>query len=239
MRRVSIFLTAVLAFTGVVCAAEQTSLKLPAVFGDHMVLQRNVPAPVWGWAAPGEKVVVSFLNQTKEATAGADGKWMVKLDSLTAGGPYTLTISGKTSLTLKDVLVGEVWLASGQSNMEFALRGAIGGEAAAKASANPNIHLFNVSLKKKPATTPQSDLEAAWTPCEEAEAIKFSAVAYYFGRELQKDLNMPVGLIHSSWGGTPIEYWLNEKTLKADADMAVAYANHEKAVANYPAAQKR
>src|SRR5204863_646502 len=86
---------------------------------------------------------------------------------------------------------------------------------------------------------PQNDLEATWTPCEQAEALRFSAVAYYFGRELQKELNVPVGLIHSSWGGTPIEYWLNEKTMKADADMAVAYTNHEKAVANYPAAQKR
>lgn len=215
-------------------SAKAADLKLPAIFGDNMVLQRGVACPVWGTANAGEKVTVSFLGQKKEATANADGKWMAKLDSLTAGGPYELTIAGGSTITLKNVMVGEVWVCSGQSNMEWPLKAARDGMKAAEESHNPMIRLFTVV--KNNNIKPASDVKGNWAECDSDVAKDFSAVGYYFGRELQKELNVPIGLIHTSWGGTPIEVWLSRRAMSADADMKQYIDNYDKRSAQYEAA---
>jgi sialate O-acetylesterase len=183
-------------------------VSVSKVLGDNMVLQRSMPVPVWGTAAAEEQVTVKFANQTKTARAGADGKWSVRLDALAASStPAEMTISGSNTLTLKNILVGEVWLCGGQSNMEFPMRGANGmtqlppmADALAQAT-NPQIRLFRVAKNERAFT---SD---GWTECTPEMAGPFSAVGYYFGRELQKELNVPVGLIQSCWGGSHIERW--------------------------------
>src|SRR3954462_1253670 len=133
-------------------ADPQTSLHLPAIFSDNMVLQRNYATPIWGTATPNQSITLTIAGQTKQATAGADGKWMIKLDPIKEGGPYELTISGPTSITYKNVLFGDVWICSGQSNMEWIVKNSKDAQAAIEASANPNLRLF--SVKKNPAPTP-------------------------------------------------------------------------------------
>jgi sialate O-acetylesterase len=215
-------------------SAKAADLKLPAIFGDNMVLQRGVTCPVWGSAEAGEKVTVSLLDQKKETVAGPNGKWMVKLDALTAGGPYELSVAGGSTITLKNVMVGEVWVCSGQSNMEMALRPTRDGMKAAQESHNPMIRLFTVA--KNNNIKPASDVKGNWAECESDVAKDFSAVGYYFGRELQKELKVPVGLIHTSWGGTPIEVWLSRRAMAADANMGQYLDSYDKRLAQYEAA---
>lgn len=180
-------------------------VKLPAIFSTHMVLQREVSIPVWGWAEPGEKVTVSIAGQTKTTAANSEGKWTLKLDALSSRDPLTLTAKGKNTLTVEDVLVGEVWLASGQSNMQLQLN-AVNNAPAEKAGATfPKIRVFTV--ERRAAITPESDCGGKWVVCDPATAGNFSAVAYFFGRDLHQTLAMPVGMIDASWGGTPIEAW--------------------------------
>ena len=142
-------------------ASAQAALKLPALFGDNMVLQRGFPVPVWGWADPNETVTVSIQDQKKTATAGADGKWMVKLDTLSAGGPHELTVAGKSeSKTIKNVLVGEVWVGSGQSNMEWSVRRLRAKDEIAAKANYPKVRLFTV--RKATTETPQTDVVGEW-----------------------------------------------------------------------------
>ncbi len=180
-------------------------VKLPHVIGSHMVLQRDTGLPVWGWAEPGEAVTVKLGQHEAKATADAKGKWMVKLPAMKAGGPYEMTVTGKNTVKLTDILVGEVWVASGQSNMEFAVRGVVRAPAEIAAAKYPQIRLFHVP--KRPAGRPMADVNAAWRPCGPKTIPGFSAVAYFFGREIHRELKVPVGLIHTSWGGTRIEPW--------------------------------
>tara|TARA_Y100001934_G_scaffold27923_1_gene30373 strand:- start:853 stop:2322 length:1470 start_codon:yes stop_codon:yes gene_type:complete len=182
-------------------------VKLPPVIGKDMVLQRDLPVPIWGWAEAGEEVSVSFAGQTKETKAGADGKWMIKLDKLKANAKATnLTIKGKNEITLENILVGEVWICSGQSNMEWSIRASMNAQEEIAASDHPHIRLFNV-----PGHTthpkPQEQGKGNWVVCGPKTSSGFSAVGYYFGRRLHKELKVPVGLIGSNWGGTRIEPW--------------------------------
>src|ERR1700693_3092973 len=157
--------------------------RLPHLFSNHMVLQRDKKIAVWGWADPGEKISVSLGSLARETTAGSDGRWKVTLSAMPAGGPFTLTVKGQKTIELKDVMIGEVWLASGQSNMTYALSGATGAAEEIPKAIYPEIRFFTVP--KKVALTPQEDiLPAAWETCSPDTAKNFSAVSYFFARDL-------------------------------------------------------
>ena len=197
--------------TGVLATlAAQAEVKLHALFSDHMVLQRDMAVPVWGWADDGEEVTVEFRGR-RVSTKAKGGTWMVKLGKQKAGGPDELKVTGKNSITLQDVLVGEVWIASGQSNMEWPLRASFEAQADIFMAHNSNLRLFTVPKLK--AGEPVKNIESAWRETSPSSASNFSAVAYYFGRKLQKDLGVPVGMIHTSWGGSPAEVWIREQVM--------------------------
>lgn len=191
-------------------------VRLPNVFSEHAVIQRDKPVRVWGWARPGERVTVAFHKQSRTATATDFGQWETWLMPEEAGGPYTLTVNGDataTAITRTDLLVGDVWIASGQSNMEMPLKGfnpdtQINNHEKEIAAANyPRIRLL--LQKKRPAMNPMTDTEDTWTVCTPETAKDFSAVAYFFGRDLQKQQRVPIGLIDTSWGGTPAMTWMS------------------------------
>lgn len=187
-------------------------VRLSELFTDHMVLQRGKPVRVWGWANHGEKVTVEFAGQ-KVSTVAVEGNWSVTLSRLKANSePATLKVNGNNSLEVKDVLVGEVWVCSGQSNMEWPLSRSDKPEAAIAASANPQVRLFTVPKRRSP--TPVIDINSQWVECTPDNTKNFSAVAFFFGRDLQKALGVPVGLIHTSWGGSPAEVWVSDDVLK-------------------------
>lgn len=191
----------------------QAEVRVHGLFTDHMVLQRNAVVPVWGWAEEGEEVTVRFRDQVQK-TKAKNGQWSVQLRSLRAGGPDTLTISGKNQIVLQDVLVGEVWLASGQSNMEWPMSVTYDATAEIAKTANGSIRLYTVpKLRSQTAT---NNVPAKWQECGPETVPGFSAVAYYFGRDLQKALGVPVGLIHTSWGGSPAEVWMSDATLRSN-----------------------
>lgn len=191
-------------------------VKLPRLFGDSMVLQRNKPITIWGWAKAGEKVRVSFHEQKKATQADAAGKWKLLLDPEAAGGPYNLIISGANNITYKDVLVGEVWVCSGQSNMEMAIKHSLNAEEEIKAANFPKIR--HVTIEKDMSGTPLEDLRLVtrWKPATPANAGDFTAVGFFFARELFQRLGIPVGLIHTSWGGTNVETWTSREGYQAD-----------------------
>lgn len=187
-------------------------VKMPKIFGDNMVLQRDMPAPVWGWAAPNEKVTVEFGAQKKEAIADAQGKWMVKLDPLKASStPQAMTVSSSDiskspSLQIKNILVGEVWICSGQSNMEMAVRDVLNAKEEIESSANPLIRHIKVQNTQSPKKL--DDITGgAWVVASPQTTGTFTAVGYFFAKNLVRELNVPVGLIGSSWWGTRIEPW--------------------------------
>ncbi len=223
MRRLTTILAAVAA---VACftAAAGADVKLPAVIGDNMVLQQGVEAPIWGWAAPGEKVTVKFGSDSKTATAGEDGKWMVKLSPMKAGGPLEMTIAGANSITLKNILVGEVWVASGQSNMHMAVSSAKDAEQEIAAANYPKIRL--ITVPNVTAETPQADFDGKWVECSPETVKNFSAAAYFFGRDLAKDLDVPIGIIHTSWSGSIAEAWMSSGSLEAHADTLKPLLDH-------------
>jgi sialate O-acetylesterase len=195
----------------------RADVSLPSIFSSHMVLQQKMPVKVWGWAEPGEKVTVTLADATAEATAGDNKKWSVEIACPAVGGPYALTVNAKNKIELTDVLVGEVWVASGQSNMQWPLSASMNAAEEIKAANFPNIRLFTV--QNKIAAEPQENCEATpWTPCTSEAATGFSAVAYFFGRKLHQDLNVPVGIINTSWGGTLCEAWTSKPMLESDPD---------------------
>ncbi len=181
--------------------------SMPRVFGDDMVLQQGKPIPVWGQGQAGEQITVSMAGKSATGKADAAGKWMVRLPAMTAGGPFMLTVKGnKSTVRFKNVLVGEVWVCSGQSNMGFAVKSAINAEQEIAAANYPKIRLITVNRKVSPS--PLEDVETdGWKVCTPETVPGFSAVAYFFGRDLHRELNVPVGLINTSWGGTAIEPW--------------------------------
>jgi sialate O-acetylesterase len=193
-----------------VTAVARAEVKPHALFSNHMVLQQGRKVPVWGTANPGERVVVSFRGQEKSATA-KDGRWIVWLDPLKAGGPDTMAIQGPNTITIEDVLVGEVWICSGQSNMQWSVAQSADPEETIAQAKNPNLRLFTVP--RRGATTPQRDIIARWEECGPTTVASFSAVGYAFGRALERQLRVPVGLINTSFGGTPAEAWTSLPTL--------------------------
>jgi sialate O-acetylesterase len=211
--------TLLLGWVALACAAHRAAaaVKTPAILGNNMVLQRGMKLPVWGTADPGEEVTVRFQGQEVSAKADGDGHWAVRLKELKAGGPFEMTVQGTNKLVFKDVLVGEVWVCSGQSNMEMQLLACTGAPDTIRDSANPNIRLFTVSHANVPKPAP--DVRGGWTQCGPQTVRTFSAVAYYFGRDLQKKLKVPVGLIHTSVGGTPAELWTSPEALAAHRDL--------------------
>ncbi len=215
----------------------RADVRLPALFSDHMVLQRGMPVPVWGWAGDGETVKVTFQNQSI-TTKAANGKWMVKLKSLKAGGPDRLIVEGKNKIELQDVLVGEVWICSGQSNMEWPLNKSFEAKKDIDASANPKIHLFTVRKLKADSAT--NDVVGKWSECSAESSPAFSAVGYYFGRDLQKALGVPVGLIHTSWGGSPAEVWIREELMANDPEYRTdILGTYQTQIKNYNDALKK
>jgi sialate O-acetylesterase len=187
--------------------AGHADVKLPAVFASQMVLQRDVPVPVWGTADAGEEVQVQWDGKPAgKSVADADGKWKITLGALqVGGGAHTLTVAGKNTVKLEDILVGEVWLGSGQSNMEWSLASTLNAPAVIAAANHPEIRLFHVPKVQTPK--PADDVKARWAACASDSVKGFSGVLYYFGTKLQEELKVPVGLINSSWGGSPIEPW--------------------------------
>lgn len=185
-------------------------VKLPAVIDSHMVLQRDRPLPIWGWADPGEEVTVTLDAQKATAKADDKGRWKVTLAPVQADGKaHTMTIAGKNKIVLEDLLIGEVWLGSGQSNMEWSVNQSKAPKETAAGADRPTIRLFQVPKVQMKA--PADDVKAKWEVCSPKTVGRFSAVLYHFGVRLQKDLNVPIGLINSSWGGSPIEPWLVEE----------------------------
>ena len=217
-----------------VCAAGSfADVRLPAVISDNMVLQQGGTSPIWGWAEPGEKVRVSGSWQSRgwETTADKNGKWMVRIEPPKAGGPYNITIEAKNTITISNVLVGEVWVCSGQSNMQFILRSTRDKEEI-KAADYPEIRLFTV--KQAIAEEPQDNCGGRWLVCNPQTAAHFSAVAYFFGQRLHKELNVPVGLIHTSWGGSPAEAWTKKSVLESDPQLKSFLTRHADWLAKYP-----
>jgi len=232
-------------------AGARAEVRLHNLFTDHMVLQQGTKVPVWGWADEGERVTVEFRGQRVSTTA-KDGRWMVQLKNLKPGPAETLKVSGlrkgakgavdqHSMAQVNDVLVGEVWLASGQSNMEWAMRSSFNSSNDIALSANPNIRLFTVPKLKLNA--PTNNVKSKWVECGPETVPGFSAVAYYFARDLQKALGVPVGVIHTSWGGSPAEVWIREDLMLKDKeykrDMLDTYAaSHDKYLASLEAWKK-
>jgi sialate O-acetylesterase len=225
-----ISLAVILILSGVLSA----DVRLPSVIGDNMVLQQGMEAPIWGWADPCEKVVIKFgvSSVAWSGVADANGNWMIKIKSGPAGGPYEMTVEGKNTITVKNILVGEVWVCSGQSNMEFPLNRAVNGGQEVNQADFPQIRLFTVG--KKVSYTPMKNCKGIWTICSPRTAAGFSAVGYFFGRELFKQLDVPIGLIHTSWGGTPAEAWMSSEYLENDENFKPILRRYEETAANYP-----
>jgi sialate O-acetylesterase len=215
--RSSTFILAALAALAGSCSAP-ADVTLPAIFSDHMVLRRKEKVPVWGHASPGEHVTVKIGDISSETEAGADGKWRTQLDlHAQTDGPFTLTVTGKNTLTISDVLIGEVWLCGGQSNMELTVSRTIGAPAEIAASANPQIRMF--SMKRTFALEPAEDCEGKWLVAGPGTTGNFTAVGYYFAKRLQQSLHVPVGLINDNYGGSVIEAWLGYDAIAADPDL--------------------
>ncbi len=189
-------------FTGLALAALACAdVRLPALISDHMMLQRGVPVRIWGWAAPGENVSVSFQSQKAAAAADSSGKWKVFLKPIVESGPGEMTITGANTITVKDVLAGEVWVASGQSNMEFRVAQADNSEREIATANYSAIRLFLV--KKMVSEKPQEDVQGTWVVSSPETVKAHSAVAFFFAREIMQKEHVPVGIIDSYWGGTP------------------------------------
>jgi sialate O-acetylesterase len=202
-------------------------VKLPALFGDHMVLQRDAKVPIWGWADAGETVRVSIDGVSAEATAGADGKWRVALNALPlTREPTTMTVAGKNTIVVQDVLVGDVWVCGGQSNMGWSLIASDTGAEAAKTAADDGLRLFIV--QGKIMLEPQDDVEAKWVRSAPAVTPYFSAVGYFFGRDLRRELGVPLGLISTSLGGTSNQAWMSREALAGDPAFARMLAEFDR-----------
>ncbi len=211
-------------------------VHVASIFGDHMVLQRNTDVPVWGSARPGEVVRVSVAGQSASATADQSGRWSVRLDPMKEGGPFTMTVAAEDTVTLHDILIGEVWLCSGQSNMELPVERTTNAKEEIAAANYPSIRLFTV--KRRVAESPLESCEGSWTLCDSTSIRRFSGVAYYFGRQLFKDLGVPVGLVHSAYGGTPAEAWMSAEALAAESHFQPILNRWKTNLETYPIRKK-
>ena len=208
-------------------SAARAEIKLPAIIGDNMVLQQKQANPIWGWDAPGTEVTVSFAGQTKSAKADAKGKWTVKLDALPANAkPATMTIKGSDSRVLKNILVGEVWICSGQSNMQWNVAGCWDGDLEIATAKFPNIRL--ISVPQVGTQVAQDDFKGEWKPCSPENVGGFSAVGFFYGRLLHQMLDVPVGLINNAWGGSSAEAWVRRDVLEKDGRFTNMLATWDK-----------
>jgi sialate O-acetylesterase len=229
----------IIVFLAVIPAVQSVNaeVKLPSIIGENMVLQQKSSVPIWGWAEPGEKVTVKgdWMWLAASTKADKDGKWTVNISTPKASGPHTIEIKASNTIKLENVMTGEVWICSGQSNMEMGIAACDNAEEEIAAADYPNIRIFDVA--RKISTTPVDDCVGSWSECT-PETIKsvgtwggFSAAGYYFGREIHKELNVPVGLIATNWGGTPAEAWTSRETIEKLPDFKEAL----EAVVNYDA----
>jgi sialate O-acetylesterase len=218
---------------GVTAAAE---VHVPAIIGDNMVLQQGQKVRIWGTAAPGETITVSFSNEQRSTLTEPNGHWHVLLGPLKAGGPFTLTIKGTNTITFNNILVGEVWVCSGQSNMEWPLINAKAGAETVAQANFPEIRLFTV--QKNTSTTPLDDVRGKWVVTTPDSVGQFSAVGYFFGRELYQRLKVPIGLIHTSWGGTPAEAWTSIEALAAVPELQPIVGRYNESLKVQPARQE-
>jgi sialate O-acetylesterase len=218
------------ALTVALTVRAHADVTLPALLADHMVMQRGLPVHVWGMAAPHEVVSIAFRGETKAATADDDGRWSVFLSPGEAGGPFQLSIKATNTMVVNDILVGDVWVASGQSNMEFPMTGLVNAESEIAAAQYPKIRLFMV--KHHPADYPLENVESkGWAACTPETVADSSAVAYFFARNLQLKLGVPVGLIETFWGGTAAESWTSLHALSADASLMPIFSARAKTLA--------
>ena len=226
--------------TGIACwsVTARAEVSLPALFGDEMVLQRKTQAPIWGWANPGEAVTVTgSWGASAKTITHADGTWAVKLDTPEAGGPFALTVEGKNSIELKDVLSGEVWFCSGQSNMQLQVNECRDADREIAQATHPKIRLFQV--KRVPSRDPLDDAEGTWETCSPESVKGFSGAAYFYGRKLHQELDVPVGLILAAWGATTIEAWTPRKPQLEDPIVKQIMDNVGKRAHLYDAAKAR
>ncbi|MBN1669862.1 MAG: sialate O-acetylesterase [Kiritimatiellae bacterium] len=211
--------------------AVRAEVRLPAILGSDMVLQRGVPVRLWGWADAGEQVTVTAGGQRKTATADAAGAWQVMLDPLVEGAPLMLVFEAANTITLTNVLVGEVWVCSGQSNMAMALRATSEAATDIPGADYPQIRLF--SVKRTLAHEPKQDCAGRWVLCSPATARDFTAAGFYFGRQIHLARKTPVGLINSSWGATPAEAWTSRAAMAADPKLAPILAEWQTRVEHW------
>ena len=217
------------------CSPMNGSITPNALFSDNAVLQRETPIPVWGSASNGEKVTVRLDDQEAVATA-IDGKWRVVLPAHKEGGPFVMTISGENTITATNVMIGEVWVCAGQSNMEFHLgTKSFGGDADREtevpSAEHPGLRMFNV--ERETGASPKEEVSGKWMVCSPSTVDAFSAVGYYFGRDILKATGVPVGMIHSSWGGTAAETWTSFSGLEKSAELKVYKDSFTAAISDY------
>ena len=209
-------------------ALRAAELKLPSILSDHAVLQREKPLPVWGWADAGERVTVEFAGQSKTAEAGADGKWLVKLDALEASADsrelVVKSLTRNRAVKVADVIVGEVWAGGGQSNMEFDMKAITSATAEIEVSANPALRQFHV-LKNPTADAPADNVQGYWTVARPGTTEDFIAAGYYFAKTIHRELNTPVGLIKVCWGGSKVEPWISPASLASVPELAAGARN--------------
>lgn len=224
MKNCRIVLFAALIFPLSVCCNTLANVSLPALFADHMVLQRGLPVHVWGMANPGEPVSVNFRGESKATTADTLGRWSLYLSPGEAGGPFDIVVQGSNAIHLQDVLVGDVWVASGQSNMEFETSKVMNAAAEIAAANYPKIRLLHVKRAYSDYPLVDAEMFSSWTDCTPDSVRDFSAVAYFFGRDVQQKEKVPIGLIDTTWGGTPGEAWTSLRSLGADASLMPVFA---------------
>ncbi len=217
--------------------SEGAELSMPDIFGDHMVLQRDRPIILWGRAAPGESLSIDLADQSVTTTAATDGTWEAQLPALPAGGPHILRVRGNTTLAFQNVLIGEVWLASGQSNMEWLLKETDGASEEIARSRNPNVRMIKVA--RAVSAEPMESIEGLWRECDPTTSGWFSAVGYYFAKTLAEDLSIPVGIINSSRGSAQIQPWIPRPEFLSQPALKEDWEKWEKAVSAFPAAQER
>jgi len=212
-------------------APDKVELRLAAIFSDHAVLQRDRPLPVWGFTEPGDEVTVSLAGKTAKATADASGRFLATLEAIPVGGPHELVAEGRTRVVASDVLVGEVWLASGQSNMAMTVGGVLEADEEASAAIFPSIRMFTSVTRA--AGEPETDVRGAWVVASPTTVKAFSAAAWFFGRDLHKALAVPVGLVVSSVGGTVAEAWTPAEAVAKEPLLAPMWERAQKATVGY------
>ncbi len=209
-------------------------IRLPSLIGDNMVLQQGGICRLWGWADADEAIAIkpSWLDNGLETKAGSDGRWQIKVTAPPTGGPYTIVLQGKNKITLSNILCGEVWIASGQSNMKWPLSRSENGEKHTAEANHPHLRLFHVS--RTPALEPQENCEGQWLASTPQSAESFSAVGYFFGRDIHQKLNVPIGIIETAWGGTPAQTWTRKEMLASRLELQSYLSEFEQLQQEYP-----